>query len=136
MIIGIGHDVCRIDRMAALLARFGDRIARKCLHAEEWPHFVAASDPAAFLAKRFAAKEAAAKALGTGIAAGVTLKDFIVYKQAGNGQPHLRLSGVAAALAARHGAYRAHISLTDESPLASAFVVIETLDQTPATLQG
>lgn len=129
MIVGIGHDVCSIKRMEALLARFGARIAQRCLTPLEMDDFLKCPphQQPSYLAKRFAAKEAAAKALGTGIACGVTLKDFEI-SRAPHTQPTLVLKG--AALQKVLALHRCHISLSDEYPLASAFVVIEALDQT------
>lgn len=71
MILGIGTDIVAVSRIRAVCERRGDRFARRILHAGEWPGYRDAADPARLLARRFAAKEAVAKALGTGFRAGV-----------------------------------------------------------------
>ena len=129
MIIAIGSDLCSIERIQKSLDRFGDRFERRIFtdierdRAGERPFTRAGT-----LAKRFAAKEAFAKAVGTGIAEGVFLKDIGVVN-ATNGAPTLALTGGAAArLAALTPAGHAavvHLTLTDDPPWAQAFVVIE-----------
>ena len=127
MIIGIGTDLCEIGRIQAALDRFGPRFAAKILVASELTRFARHRKPAAYLAKRFAAKEAASKALGTGFRAGVFWRDLGVVNLP-SGQPTLRLTGGAAErlkaiTPAGHGAVIA-LTMTDEFPYAQAMVVI------------
>ena len=129
MILGIGTDLCNIERVEATLARFGDRFrdrvftAREQRKAESRPRAVAAT-----YAKRWAAKEACSKALGTGLRMGIAWKDMAVTNLR-TGQPVMQVTGWAAErLAAMtppgHEAV-IHVTLTDDHPWASAFVVIE-----------
>ena len=132
MIIGIGSDLCDIRRIERSLARFGDRFTERLFtpseraRAERRPHQRAAS-----YAKRFAAKEACAKALGTGFRRGVFFADIGVVNLR-TGQPTLALTGGAAAQLARllpPGRVEClHLSLTDEYPYAYAHVIIEARD--------
>jgi holo-[acyl-carrier protein] synthase len=124
MIIGIGTDIVLVERIAASLQRGGDRFARRILTETEFADFSARQQPAAFLAKRFAVKEAAAKALGTGIGRGISFQDFEVSHDA-MGRPLLHLSGGAAARLQLLGGNSAHLSLADEKDCALAFVVLE-----------
>lgn len=121
---GIGTDLIRVARLEAVLRRRGDRFARRILADTEYAGYLAAADRAAFLAKRFAAKEAAAKALGTGIRDGLRLAHFEVENDP-LGRPRLRLRARAAELAGQLGVGTAHLSLADEGGWALAFVVLE-----------
>ena len=129
MIIGMGSDLCNIERIQASLDRFGERFERRVFTAVEQAK--AARRPftkAGTLAKRFAAKEAFSKAVGTGFRAGVFMKDIGVVN-ALSGAPTLALTGGAAARLAAitpegHEAV-IHLTLTDDHPWAQAFVVIE-----------
>jgi len=130
MIIGIGSDLCDIRRIEDALARFGERFERRCFTEGERAKAAGRADKAGTLAKRFAAKEACSKALGTGVngMAGIHWHDMEVLN-AESGRPELRLSGAALRclgdmLPEAHEAHL-HLSLTDEHPLAQAFVVIE-----------
>jgi holo-[acyl-carrier protein] synthase len=128
MIIGIGSDLCDIRRIARSLERFGERFTERVFTSGERQRSDAKTMRAASYAKRFAAKEACAKALGTGLADGVFWRDMEVVNLPG-GKPTMRLSGGAAARLAKllppgHEAVL-HVSLTDEPPLAQAFVMIE-----------
>ncbi|WP_066545568.1 MULTISPECIES: holo-ACP synthase [unclassified Sphingomonas] len=135
MIIGIGSDLCNIDRIQSSIDRFGDRFLHRCFTDVE--RAKAARRPftmAGTLAKRFAAKEAFSKAVGTGFRRGVFLRDIGVVN-ARSGAPTLALTGGAhAALDAitppGHVA-RIHLSLTDDHPWAQAFVVIEAVPAMP-----
>lgn len=129
MILGIGTDLCNIDRIAGTLARFGDRFRDRVFtpveqaRAESRPHGIAAT-----YAKRWAAKEACSKALGTGLRMGIAWRDMAVTNLP-TGQPVMHVTGWAAdRLAAMtppgHEAI-IHVTLTDDHPWASAFVVIE-----------
>ena len=129
MIISIGSDLCNIERIQASLDRFGERFEHRVFTADE--RAKAAMRPftkAGTLAKRFAAKEAYSKAVGTGFKAGVFMKDIGVVN-ARSGAPTLNLTGGAAArLAALTPAGHEaviHLTLTDDHPWAQAFVVIE-----------
>ena len=130
MILGLGSDLCDIRRIQDSLDRFGDRFTRRLYTEVERARSERKTDRAASYAKRFAAKEACAKALGTGIRRGVFWRDMGVVNMR-SGQPTMALTGGAAArLAAMippgHEA-RIHLSLTDEIPYAQAFVVIEAV---------
>ena len=138
MILAIGSDLCNIERIQASLDRFGERFELRVFTAVE--RAKAARRPftkAGTLAKRFAAKEAFSKAVGTGFKAGVFMKDIGVVN-AKSGAPTLALSGGAAARLAAitpagHEAV-VHLTLTDDHPWAQAFVVIEarSLSERPA----
>lgn len=124
MIVGIGVDLVRVARFRDSLERFGERYARKILGERELAGFRAAHRPEYFLAKRFAAKEAVAKALGTGFRDGLHLCHIEVENDA-LGKPSLRLNGRASELAAARGVSDAHLSLSDEEEHAIAYVVLE-----------
>ncbi len=131
MILGIGSDLSDIRRVAATLERFGERFTHRVFTEIERTRSERKPDRASSYAKRFAAKEACAKALGTGMRRGVFWKDMGVVN-ARSGQPTMALTGGAAArLAAMVPAgWRGviHLSLTDDHPYAQAFVVIETVE--------
>ena len=129
MIIGLGSDLCNIERNQASLDRFGARFEKRVFtEAEQAKGNRRPFTKAGTLAKRFAAKEAYSKAVGTGFKAGVFMKDIGVVN-APSGAPTLALSGGAAArLAALTPAGHEaviHLTLTDDHPWAQAFVVIE-----------
>lgn len=124
MILGIGTDIARIERFAAASERHGARFAARILGQNERTALDSAAQPAAWLAKRFAAKEAFLKALGTGLRYGMSWGEIEVINDH-LGCPRLVLSGVAAQLAAERGVARSHLSLSDESDVAVAFVVLE-----------
>lgn len=131
MIIGLGSDICSIERIEASLARFGERFERRVF--TEIERAKAARRPftrAGTYAKRFAAKEAFSKAVGTGFKRGVFMKDIGVVN-APSGAPTLALTGgaaerLAAMLPAGHRA-QIHLTLTDDHPWAQAFVIIEAI---------
>jgi holo-[acyl-carrier protein] synthase len=125
VIFGIGTDIVRIARMNRLLERYGERFARRILTDEELRDFVAAASPARFLAKRYAAKEAAAKAMGTGFRDGLSLRHIGVDHDA-LGKPVLAFSGRAAEFVAQNGIREVHVSLADEDDHAVAFVTLGT----------
>ncbi|RMF71198.1 MAG: holo-ACP synthase [Alphaproteobacteria bacterium] len=126
-LLGIGHDLVDIRRIAAALARHGDRFRRRVFTDDEIAYCEKRADPAAAYARRFAAKEAAAKALGTGFARGVGWREIVVMNDP-DGRPELHLHGQAAAraesLAPAGCRVAVHVSLSDEPPYASAFVVL------------
>ena len=130
MIIGIGSDLIDIRRIEKSLERHGERFVRRIFTEIEQTNSDRRLERAASYAKRFAAKEACAKALGSGIADGVFWRDMGVVNQPG-GRPTLVLTGGAAARLARlmPDAHRAavHLTMTDDYPLAQAFVIIEAL---------
>ena len=130
MIIGIGSDLCDIRRIEETLERFGARFIERCFTPVEQAKSERRATRAASYAKRFAAKEACAKALGTGIRSGVAWRDMGVVNLK-SGQPTMALTGgaaerLAAITPAGHQA-RIHLSITDDHPLAQAFVVIEAV---------
>lgn len=125
MIYGIGTDIIEIPRIEAALGRFGERFARRILCESELQRFAAHRKPAAYLAKRFAAKEAFTKALGTGIHAPANWHGVWVVNLR-SGKPALEFSPALQALLEARGVKRAHVSLTDERELASATVILET----------
>jgi holo-[acyl-carrier protein] synthase len=129
MILGIGSDLANIERIAGVLERHGDRFKNRVFtereqkKAESRPRAVAAT-----YAKRWAAKEACSKALGTGLAMGIAWKDMAV-SNLRSGQPVMHVTGwaadrLAAMTPAGHEAV-IHVTLTDDHPWAQAFVVIE-----------
>ena len=124
MIYGIGTDIVNVPRMAANLERHGERFAARILTASELAEFRLAPLQAHFLAKRFAAKEAAVKALGTGFRDGLSLHDIGVGHD-GLGKPLLEFSTKLQAHLQNGGIGTAHLSLSDEQDHALAFVILE-----------
>ncbi len=139
MIVGLGSDLCNIERIANSLARFGTRFEERCFTDVEQAK--AGRRPltkAGTLAKRFAAKEAFSKAVGTGFRRGVFMKDIGVVN-APSGAPTLALVGGALsalqALIPPGHSPRIHLTLTDDHPWAQAFVIIEAIaDNAPSPL--
>jgi holo-[acyl-carrier protein] synthase len=133
LIVGIGADLSDIRRIDATLERFGERFVARIFTDVERARSERKPDRGASYAKRFAAKEACAKALGTGMRRGVFWKDMGVVNAA-MGRPTLVLTGGAARRLAEltPAGMNAviHLSLTDDHPYAQAFVVIEALDMT------
>jgi holo-[acyl-carrier protein] synthase len=131
LIVGIGSDLTDIRRIEKTLSRFGERFVARIFTEVERSRSERKPDRAASYAKRFAAKEACAKALGTGLKRGVFWRDMGVVNLR-SGQPTMALTGGAAARLAellppgKRGAI--HLSLTDDHPYAQAFVIIEALD--------
>ena len=123
MIHGIGTDIVSVARMAGLWQRHGVRAVNKLLAPEEREACLASADPVRFLAKRFAAKEAFAKALGTGVRAPAVLTAIAIGHDPA-GRPYLTFAGELAALLAGRGLL-AHLSISDEQDHALAFVVLE-----------
>ena len=124
MILGIGTDLCEIARIQRAMDRFGDRFAGKILGETELQRFRTHRNPAAYLAKRFAAKEAFSKAIGTGIRYPVSWRNVNVINGA-SGKPGFRFSKDLDLLLARRGVSAVHLSITDESGLAGAYVIVE-----------
>lgn len=126
MIVSIGTDICSYTRVEAAWRRFGDRFVERVLCERERAAFAELAIPnrAAYLCKRFAAKEALGKALGTGIGAGISWQHIEVRRRRGLG-PQVFLNGEAQARAERMGVERIHLTLSDEKDFALAFVVFE-----------
>lgn len=123
MILGVGTDIAAIGRLTALFERHGMAAAERLLAASELADFARAGDKGRFLAKRFAAKEAFGKALGTGIRAPATLPAIAIGHDA-LGKPMFSYSDELAALL-RERRLTAHLSISDERDYAVAFVVLE-----------
>ncbi len=128
MIVGIGTDVCSIERIQKSLDRFGDRLVKRILTPAERARFTRVKDKAGHLAKRFAAKEAFAKAIGTGIHAPFTWHGITVTRNM-RGKPGIEPSAQMAKHLRKIGVTGAHISLTDDGDVAMAFVVLEGKDR-------
>lgn len=123
MIFGIGTDIVRVDRMQKNIERYGERFAERILTTDELEEFRREARPAHFLAKRFAAKEAAAKAMGTGFRDGLMLHHIGITHDAA-GKPQLAFSDQAAEFIQAHGINSVHVSLADEADHAVAFVTL------------
>lgn len=124
VIVGIGTDIIKIERIEAIVLRSGNRLARRILSPAEWLKYQKHNQPVRFLAKRFAVKEAASKALGTGIRDGLAFTQFEVYNDT-LGKPSLRLFTKAAELASRLGVTGMYVTLADELNYACATVIFE-----------
>jgi len=124
MITGIGIDVVQNDRIRGSLERFGDRFLNRIYTEGEIEYCRKTGQPAIHYAARFAAKEAAFKALGTGWAAGVKWKDVEVVRLA-SGKPELHLYGDALVHATSAGAKRFYVSLTHDQLVSCAVVILE-----------
>ena len=124
MIHGIGTDVVSIERVERTLARFGERFVNRILTPQERERFARTNQKASHLAKRFAAKEAFAKAIGTGIHSPFAWHAVSVGRDA-RGKPGLEPSGEMARYLEGRGVTAFHVSLTDDAGVAVAFVVLE-----------
>ena len=134
MIIGIGNDITDISRVKEVLDRYGDRFTHRCFTEIERRKSDRRAQRAASYAKRFAAKEACAKALGTGLSFGVYWRDMGVVNLP-SGKPTMQLTNGAAKVLAHlvpsgHKAH-IHLTITDDGGLAQAFVIIEALPVDP-----
>lgn len=125
MIYGVGADIVTVARVEKALARSGPGFADRILAPGEREAFTAATQPARLLAKRFAAKEAFAKAFGTGIAVPATLHSIEIVRDA-RGKPHFQYHGERARIM-MEDRLRAHLSISDELEHVIAFAVIEQL---------
>jgi holo-[acyl-carrier protein] synthase len=124
MIHGIGTDLVDVRRVRDGLARFGERYAERILAGAECTAYRASRDPARFLAKSFAAKEAFAKAAGTGLRAPVTLHNLAVLRNA-QGRPHFACMPELSGWLAAQGIAAHHLSLSDEGEFVLAWAVLE-----------
>ncbi|WP_252108561.1 MULTISPECIES: holo-ACP synthase [unclassified Halomonas] len=124
MIVGIGSDIARIARFETAVARHGERFAARILGPAEHESWVSRHRSPAYLAKRFAAKEAFVKALGLGLRAGMQWREIQVLNDA-LGKPVLELAGEAKRFFEQSGAQSAYVSISDEAEYALAFVVLE-----------
>ena len=124
MIFGIGTDIVSYNRIHALNEQYGTRFAKRLLSESEMAGYTASADSARYLMKRFAAKEAFAKAMGTGLRANVTLRRITVEHDE-LGKPLLAFDTTLANIIERMGVTRHHLSISDEREVAVAFVVLE-----------
>jgi holo-[acyl-carrier protein] synthase len=123
MIFGIGTDVVRLDRVQAAYARHGERFVQRLLMPEEQSAFRVYKRPVRFLAMRFAAKESIVKALGTGFAHGVWIRDVGILANPG-GRPEVIWSERGRRVRDELGAGQGHVTLTDEAGLVVAVAVL------------
>ncbi len=124
MIIGLGIDITELDRIERSLEKFGERFAEKILTPNEL-ELMPSKTPVPFLAARFAAKEAAVKALGTGFAEGITFKCIEITRHK-SGAPQLNFQGKALERSRELGVQGIHISITHGRDNAAAVVVLES----------
>ena len=124
MIYGIGIDVIQPHRVARLLEKYGDRFVKRVLTPLERPRYLRSAQPVLFLANRFAAKEAFSKAMGTGFRYPVTLQCISVVQNSA-GKPGLAFNEALEAMVQRNGITGHHLTISDESNLACACVVLE-----------
>ena len=122
-VVGLGLDLVEVGRLGAVIGRLGERFLRRVFTEGEREYCSAKSEPAVFYAARFAAKEAVAKAFGTGIGAAIGWLDIEVVRDAA-GAPGVRLAGKGAELAANRGVDRVFLSLTHTGGMAAASVVL------------
>ena len=127
MIFGIGTDIVEMSRMEATWLRFGEHFARRILMDEEMELFRQTNQPVRFLAMRFAGKEAAVKAMGTGFAHGVWLRDVGITRNEW-GRPLIIWSERGRKVCKNLGIGNGHVSLTDDAGLVMAFAVVEAAD--------
>lgn len=122
-VVGIGTDIVEVSRIREMNEMAKARLAKRVLTPRELTHYQSINQADQYLAKRWAAKEAAAKALGSGIADGVSFQHFDIISLP-SGQPQLQLSARALEVASSLGANSWHISIADERKYATAFVVL------------
>lgn len=125
MIHGVGTDIVEYARIEKMFARYGERLAERLLSNSELPELSVHADPARFLAKRFAAKEAFAKAVGSGMRHPVSLQRIGITHD-GLGKPVLQFDKTLRAYLAQLGISGHHLSISDERDFIVAFVVLET----------
>ncbi len=121
--ISVGTDILKVERIEAVVARLGDKFVRRILTETERQEYQGSGIPIGLLAKRFAAKEAVAKALGTGIGRGVSWQDIQIDHNE-SGAPLVVLSGGAQRVASARGGSRVEISISDEAEYVVAFAVL------------
>jgi holo-[acyl-carrier protein] synthase len=124
MIYGIGTDLVEPSRIARLLEKYGERFAKRLLTNDEWPDYIRSGQPAMFLAKRFAAKEALSKAIGTGMRYPVSLTHIGITHD-NLGKPYFTFHPALSTLFMNKGITSHHLSISDELNLACAFVILE-----------
>ncbi len=124
MIFGIGTDIASYSRIQGLTEKYGDRFAQRLLGEKELPEYTASADPARFLMKRFVAKEAFAKAMGTGLRFPVSMPRIRVEHDE-LGKPLLAFDEILENYVARLGVTHHHLSISDERDSAVAIVVLE-----------
>ncbi len=124
MIVGVGVDIAETKRFENLYSRYGERIVRRILTESEQVEFGRRNNPASYLATRFAAKEAAAKALGTGFGCGVGYKSIEI-KNNNQGKPMLKFINSALELARQKQVENVFVSLSDEKHYVVAMVILE-----------
>ncbi len=122
--IALGTDILEVARIEAVVARLGDKFVRRILTPTEQGEYAASQQSVRLLAKRFAAKEAIAKALGTGIGRGVSWQDIEVHHDS-HGAPVVHLSGGAAEVVKRRGGTAMLLSLADEQAYVVAFAALK-----------
>lgn len=126
-LFGIGTDIVSIARIGRIYERHPRRLPQRILSPFEQDELSRAPNPTAFLAKRFAVKEAAVKALGTGFRDGITFADFSI-SHGNKGQPRLQCTGQARVIMEALAITSSHVSISDEIEYAVAFVVLERFD--------
>ena len=124
MIVGIGVDIAETNRFEKIFARYSGRIARRILTESEQLEFERRNKPASYLATRFAAKEAAAKALGTGFSEGVGYKSIEINNDK-SGKPIIKFLNMASRLAEQKQVEKVFVSLSDEKHYVVALVILE-----------
>jgi holo-[acyl-carrier protein] synthase len=125
MIFGIGTDIVEVARIEASITQFGDDFAKRILAESEMPSYLQSQIKPRFLAKRFAAKEAFSKALGTGLRAPATFQNIAVSHD-DLGKPILLLAPELQSFLSDKNIFKTHVSISDEKNLAAAFVVLES----------
>ena len=123
-IYGIGADIVEVSRIALIFTRHGAHFALRVLSPHEMPEFATATFPERFLAKRFAAKEAFAKAIGTGLRGKVTLTNICITHDP-LGKPGFDFASTLKTFVTERGIAHCHLSISDEKELVAAFVVLE-----------
>jgi holo-[acyl-carrier protein] synthase len=124
MIVGSGVDITEVPRIAASIARYGERFLRRIFTEAEIRYCDSKANKAERYAARFAAKEAALKAIGTGLSHGISWNDVEVTRTPG-GRPTIAFHGAAAEFANKLGTKRAHLSLSHTKEHAIAYVILE-----------
>jgi holo-[acyl-carrier protein] synthase len=124
-VIAVGTDILKVQRIDDVVGRLGDRFVQRILTPVEQDEYAASPQANRLLAKRFAAKEAVAKALGTGIGRGVSWQDIAIGHD-DHGAPRVTLSGGALDVATARGGCRIELSLADEAEYVVAFAVLAT----------